>query len=293
MDIISSANPYIVYSVILILTGIAVFVILSYLLKSALRKRTRNIDKIKEYEAVPTDTPYYQPEKKFQFIAKRSILGRFTIFKRIITIILVLSVAVGITFPFLDHLPRAVISVIVTASAIIIGMAARPFIENLISGIAITVSGKLHIGDTVRFNEKYGTIEDISSTHTVIKLWNWQRYVLPNSVTINTDFINYTLHDKWIWSHIEFWVAYNQDIDKVKEIAVQAVRENSNFITKEEPSFWVMDTGKEAFQCWIAGWTSSPTSSWKLKTEVREKIIKEFRNQGIETHRNIHSCYRE
>jgi len=282
--IIPIEEYFIIYLIILVVFGALLFFLVNYFLKSAAKKRTAKINNIKEYEAVPTKTPYYQPEKKFQFIAKKSVQGRFTIFRRIFALFIISGISIALIFPFMDHMPKALISVIVTASAIIIGMAARPFIENLISGIAITVSGKLHIGDTVRFNDKYGTIEDISSTHTVIKLWNWQRYILPNSITINTDFLNYTLNDRWIWSHVEFWIAYNQDIEEVKKLALKAVRENPYFKGKEEPSFWVMNTDKEAYNCWVAGWTASPSSSWMLKTQVRETLVKEFMAKGIRTY---------
>jgi small-conductance mechanosensitive channel len=181
----------------------------------------------------------------------------------------------------------------VGSAAIITGMAAKPFIENFLSGIAITASRMLNIGDTIKLNDNYGTIEDISATHTVVKLWDWRRFVIPNSSMINHEFVNYTLHDKWLWAHVEFFVSYEADMELVKSIAEDSARQCKHAQDIEEPSFWIMETNEKSIKCWIAAWASSPMEAWELKAEIRTSLIMELSKAGINTHVNYHTMSRE
>jgi small-conductance mechanosensitive channel len=198
----------------------------------------------------------------------------------------VVLVMIAATFPFVDQLPQAVISILVGSAAIITGMAAKPFIENFLSGIAITASKMLNIGDTIVMNGNYGTIEDISPTHTVVKLWDWRRFVIPNTQMINQEFVNYSLQDKWLWAHIEFYVSPDSDLRQVKEIAENAARKSPHFHDFEGPSFWVMDAEKDGIKCWLAAWAASPAEAWELKADMRTELILQFQQAGIKSHLN-------
>ncbi|MEO1173243.1 MAG: mechanosensitive ion channel domain-containing protein, partial [Myxococcota bacterium] len=106
-----------------------------------------------------------------------SIQQQFTITRRAaVPLGLVVTVSLA-TIPLLDRIPAALLSLTVGVITVLIGVAARPFIENVIAGLVISISKVIRIGDTVKIDEWYGTIEDINTTHTTIKLWDWRRYV--------------------------------------------------------------------------------------------------------------------
>ncbi len=256
--------------------------------KVALKRRKARIDRLKNFEAIGSSTPLARPLRSFKTRAKEGVTKRFSIFRRVAILILVVLLFFVVSFPFVDQLPQAFISILVGSAAIITGMAAKPFIENFLSGIAITASKMLSIGDTIHLNGNYGNIEDISATHTVVKLWDWRRYVIPNSSMINQEFVNYTLNDKWLWTHIEFYVSYESSLETVKEIAVEAARSSIHYEGIEEPAFWIMDTDKDSIKCWLAAWASSPLVAWELKADMRTQLIMRLHSNGIKTHLNYH-----
>jgi len=249
-----------------------------------MRRRQNAIEKLREFEAVETSLHLERPLKEFKKQARKSVSFRFSIFRRIAFIFGIGTIAVVAVFPFVDLLPQAFISIIVGSAAIITGMAARPFIENFLSGIAITASRMLNIGDTILLDDKYGTVEDISPTHTVLRLWDWRRYVIPNSSMINQEFINYTLNDTRVFAHIEFTVAYDSDIELVQKLALEAVTESEHYDPAEEPSFWIMETEKDSVKCWVATWAASPQMAWEVRADIRTRLIKKLRSQGVRTH---------
>ena len=271
----------------------ALVIVIQVILKVSLKKRTDLIEKIRETNAVETEIPLKKSSRAFKRAAKKHLRERFSIFKRVAISVSVVTVFLITSIPFIDRLPQAFLSILVGSAAIITGMAAKPFIENFLSGIAITVSKMLKIGDTIIINDNYGTIEDISPTHTVIKIWNWRRYVIPNSAMINTDFVNLTLNDKWLWAHVEFFVSYESNIKEVKEIALSTVLECDHYNDIEPPSFWVMKTEKDSIKCWIASWATSPAGAWELEAEIRTNLIINFQEKGIQSHINFHKINNE
>ncbi|MCF8217454.1 MAG: mechanosensitive ion channel family protein [Bacteroidales bacterium] len=269
-----------------IATVIMVFVVwvLRRLMSKAEKRRLNRVDDVDDFEAVPTNSPHRNKRRKAKEIALISIGARFTIMRRIIIATGIIAYLFIVVLIFFDRIPVTVASLMASAAAIIIGIAARPYIENVISGFVISFADHFHTGDTVVIDGNYGTIEDISISHTIIKIWDWRRYVIPNSRMLQKDYINYSHPDQYYWAQIKFHVAYGTDLDKVKSLAVEIVKKNPYFGGYEKPRFWIMEMSETSMECWIVAWANSPTEAWNLKTEVRTELIRAFQREGIKTH---------
>ena len=186
--------------------------------------------------------------------------------------------------PFINSAPAAFISIFAAVLSLIIGIAAKPFIENLFAGLVLSYSKSLNIGDTVLIDEKYGTVEDINLSYTTIKTWDWKRYILPNIKMLQQDFLNYTLIDKYQWAYIEFWVAYENDLQEVERIALACANASDFTLGDNVPYFWIMEMGKDGYQCWLASWAEDPAAAWSLRNDLRTKLIMEFGKKNIKYH---------
>lgn len=248
------------------------------------RKRKKRIKKFDQFESVETSTPIDNPIKEARETAVDSIESRFSIIRKVSFFSLVIIWVLALVYPFLGNIPAAFVSVVVAASGIIIGVAARPFIENLISGIVISFSHPIRTGDTVIVDGYYGSVEDINLTHTVIKIWNWRRYIIPNQKMLSKEIVNCTINDAYQWTHVEFYAAYDADLDLVQELAVKSVSESEYFADYEAPRFWIMEMEEKGYKCWIAAWADSPTDAWELGNDIRTQLIRQFRARGIKAH---------
>lgn len=248
------------------------------------KERRTNIRRKRGFESIKTRTPLDRPVKETREAAIENMETRFSIIKKMSFYTIALVWIIALIFPFLNSIPANFISILVAAFSVIIGIAARTFIENLISGIVISFSHPVRIGDTVVIDDHYGTIEDITITHTVLKIWNWRRYIVPNSRMLQKDFVNLSMNDLYQWAHVEFYVAYDEDLEKIKTMALEAASKSPYCADYEEPKFWVMDMSERGFKCWLAAWANKPSDAWELKTEMRTNLIMEFRKHNIKTH---------
>ncbi len=277
-----------IYALIVFLTGIIGLWLVRKALKRIYGKRINQVDNIRQFEAVKTQVPGKKSVKKQREHVKESIETRFSIINRSFLVVYILIWAVLMIFPFLGKISATAISLIATVLAVIVGIAARPFLENMIAGIVITLSKQIHAGDTVSIDNEYGTIEDIFISHTVIKLWDWRRYIIPNSSMLGKEITCYRTKEAYLWTPVEFWVDYKVNINDVEKFAVKIARESYYSSGEEAPKFWVMEMGKDAVKCWIAGWTKSPTDSWYFKIDVRKKLLEELKKYCVHTHIHYH-----
>jgi small-conductance mechanosensitive channel len=273
------------YMTIVFVVGLIVFQIIRRRLRSVEEKGTSFIEKLKIFDAVRTKTPFTRSVKKQKDRAREQFEQRFTIIRRAVLILYSIVWIVVLLFPVLGKIPATFISLVAAILAAVIGIAARPFLENLISGIVITFSRQFRTGDTVLINQKeYGTVEDITITHSVIKLWDWKRLIIPNSQMLNKEMVSYTTKDSYLWAYVEFWVDYETDINKVKGLAISAALESDYKAGEQYPKFWIMGLEKEGIRCWITAWTKSPTDAWYIKIDIRQRLIELFKEYGIKTH---------
>ena len=65
------------------------------------------------------------------------------------------------------------------AASLVVGLAARPLLTNLIAGVQIAVTQPIRLEDAVIVEGEWGWVEEITSTYVVVGLWDWRRMVLP------------------------------------------------------------------------------------------------------------------
>lgn len=283
--------PWTVYSAYALTISLGGFLLLWWLrraIERAADRRAGQLEKIKRFDAVRTASPLENQAAEARERGIESIETRFNIIRRVLiptaSVVLLLLVAL----PLLSGIPAALVSLVVAVAAVVVGIAAKPLLENFFAGIVISFSQPIRIGDTVLIDGHFGTIEDITITHTTVKVWDWRRYMVPNHRMIEKEFLNCSIIDRFQWAYVEFWVSPDADIDRVREIAVSAARESRCYADHEPPRFWVMEMGKEGVRCWVAAWANTPSSAWQLTHDIRTGLIQGFRDEGIRTHVHEH-----
>lgn len=272
---------------------IGITILISWLVWTKIRKtekgRRYSVNRRTSFESLKTETPLDEPVKEARLRASANITNRYRILRFSVVGVIVVISGTLITVPYLDIVPAAYISLFIGTATVVIGVAAKPFVENLISGFVISLAKPIRLGDTVLIEEHYGTVEEITLTYTIIKIWDWRRYIVPNHVLLQKEFINLSMVDKYQWAYVEFWVASDEDIESVEKLALESAKQSQYYQDFEDPAFWIMEKGKEATLCWVAAWANTPSDAWMLKHEIRRNISVKMRQQGMKTQiKNVH-----
>lgn len=200
----------------LVLYRLVVFIIDQTQARSIARLKYFSFTDIAAGPAAPEGAPIEEQRSN----ALESVDNQFSIIRRtFFSVFFVVWLGFAL-FPFLGKFSAGVISVLGAGGAVLVGIAARPLLENLIAGYVVTFSKQFRRGHTVMVDGEYGTIEDITPTHTKVKLWDWRRYLVPNSQMLSKEVVHYSSKDGYIWARLKFYVDYETDISRLREIAI-------------------------------------------------------------------------
>lgn len=275
-----------IYIISVSLLGLIFYSVLRLIIN---RTEARSVARLKRFrfpsiartQVAPKEVPVEEKRKD----AIESVDNQFSIMRRTLFTAFIIIWISFILFPYLGTFSAGVVSMLGAGGAVLIGIAARPLLENLIAGYVITFSKQFRRGHTVLLDgEHYGTIDDITPTHTKIKLWDWRCYLVPNSQMLSKEVLHYSSKEGYIRASLKFHIDYSADIDLVREIAIKAADESGYLAGKDRPELWVMNMEMQSIECWLAMWVKSPLDAWCIRVEVAEKLITHFKKHGVRTH---------
>jgi small conductance mechanosensitive channel len=177
---------------------------------------------------------------------------------------------------------------------IVIGFAAQETVSNLISGFFISFFRPFSINDQIVLIERNitGTVEDITMRHTVIRTFENNRVVVPNSIINKTIIENRDLKDHKACRFLVMSIAYHADIDKARAIMIEEAQKHPLLIDNrskkdikdgvEQFKVIVFQLSNSSVDLRIALWTKNNADAFASLADLRESIKKRFDKAGIE-----------
>jgi len=178
--------------------------------------------------------------------------------------------------------------------AIAVGFAAQQALGNIISGVFIVISKPYKINDRITLDETTGLrgiVEDISLRHTVIRNFENQRIIIPNSLISNQVLVNSSFEDPKVCRFVDIGVSYSCDLDLAKNIMADEVEKHPLNIDVRTPediengmprvTVRVVDMLESSISLRAWAWADDAANGFILTCDVLESIKKRFDKEGI------------
>lgn len=157
-------------------------------------------------------------------------------------------------------------------AGIVAGLAARPVLSNLMAGVQLAMTQPIRLYDAVVVENEFGTIEEITSTYVVVKLWDWRRMIVPLTYFIEKPFQNWTRETSALIGNVLIYVDYRAPVeiirDKFNEILKQSNKWDGSVATLQ-----VTDFKERTMELRCLMSARSGGLVFDLRCEVREKLI--------------------
>ena len=215
----------------------------------------------------------------------RQHVTQVKILKRAVeTLIVVITAALALmTFESVRHYG---VSLFASAGAagLIVGLSARTLLSNLFAGIQLAITQAIRLDDAVLVENQWGTVEEITSTYVVIRLFDSRRLLVPLGYFIEKPFQNWTRD----WGGISGAVALNlplaADVERLRPQLQTIVARSPRWdgrIAKLE----VSDLREGFVQVQVTVSARSFADLWTLHCELREKLhaATQNRHEGSST----------
>jgi small-conductance mechanosensitive channel len=203
----------------------------------------------------------------------RKHITQVRIMRRVVdTLIVVLTVSAALmTF---QSVRQYGVSLFASAgvAGLVVGLAARPMLSNLIAGIQIATTQPIRLDDEVVVENQWGRIEEITSTYVVIKLWDLRRLIVPLSYFIEKPFESWTRESTELIGAVSFHVSYMTPIERLREKALAIVRA-SPLWDGDVAKLQVNEAKEATLELRVLASARTSGAVADLRTEIREKMI--------------------
>lgn len=150
------------------------------------------------------------------------------------------------------------------------------------SGIFLSVRRPLHVGDIVKIKDYMGKVEEINMRDTVIRTYQGQMVIIPNKEVFQNPIENYSLLGK---RRIDLTagVSYGDDLEKVLQVTIAAVKEIEGLSTEDEVTMFYTDFGDSSINYVIRFWISTLASAdfLDIRSQAIMKIKRAYEQNDI------------
>jgi small conductance mechanosensitive channel len=202
--------------------------------------------------------------------------------------VLIFSAAVLYWSSYIPGLNKVLNTVLAGAgiTALVFGFAAKSTLANLVAGLSLAIYRPIRIGDKVSLENDYGTVEDITLRHTIVRTWENKRLVIPNEKLDNMTVTNHSIIEPRILCRVEMGVSYDTDIDLARRLileeAARCPHKMDDELAPEPPYVRVIDLADFSIVLRTYVWTENMDHSWQTRFWLLEMVKKRFDAEGVE-----------
>lgn len=162
-----------------------------------------------------------------------------------------------------------------------LGFAAKDTLENFISGVTILLDKPFKVGDTIRIEDVYGTVDDISLRSTRVRTPANRLLVMPNTLMINQKLINYS-RERFLRVDVDFGIAYKEDIDEARQVVLDTLANDDRVLGEPEPRVVVTELNSSSVDLQLRVFVGDAKLEYPLRFEFLETIRKALKAADIE-----------
>lgn len=180
------------------------------------------------------------------------------------------------------------LSLIAGALSIGIGFGLQTVVSNFIAGIILMFERTIRVGDTIEINDVVlGVVTDIRIRSTTVKTFDNIDIVVPNSSFIQNNVVNWTLEDKVRRLLIPFSVAYDTEVEDVRNAVLGALSASDLLYIKSDNErqadirMTLMNSSSVDFELLVWVVWDLKTKSMSLKSDFLILIYNALRANNI------------
>ena len=174
-----------------------------------------------------------------------------------ITAVIIIALGLLLTLGILN-LDTALKSMLAGAgvAGLAVGFALQGTLSNTVSGIVLSLKKVINIGDWIETNGFAGRVERITLRNTSILERDNNIVVIPNNMILDNPFKNYSLTDR-IRTIVECGVGYEEDLERVREVALKAIEDRFPQEHHEEIEFFYQEFGSSSINFVVRFWVEA------------------------------------
>jgi small-conductance mechanosensitive channel len=157
-------------------------------------------------------------------------------------------------------------------AGVVLGFAAQKSLGGIIAGIQLSLTQPLRIGDVVMTEGEWGTVEELTLTYVVVRVWDQRRLVVPIARFLEHPFQNWTKTSSDINGTVILFADYETPVDRLRA-ELRRICEEHPLWDGKTCVLQVTDMGEKALEIRALVSATDAFRAWDLRCDVRERMV--------------------
>jgi small-conductance mechanosensitive channel len=149
----------------------------------------------------------------------RAAQTRLRVVRRLV-FVAILVIGVAIALSQFDQIRRLATAILASSAVLglVIGLAARQPLGNMVAGVIIAITQPIRIGDRISFEEVTGRVDDLTLSYTYLDPGDGDLVVIPNEKLVSGTVFNHSTGDRGAPITAVAWVPPGTDLARASNI---------------------------------------------------------------------------
>lgn len=165
-----------------------------------------------------------------------------------------------------------------------LGFGLQKIASNFISGIILLMEKSVEQDDLVEMSDgTSGFVRKANARFTLVETFDGKEIMIPNEDFITNRVINWTYSNTRGRIEIMIGVSYGSDIEKARDLILEAAREHPRCIEEPVPKCFLVNFGDSSVDFILHFWVGDiGQGRWEPKSDVMFEIWRKFKKHDIE-----------
>jgi small-conductance mechanosensitive channel len=164
-----------------------------------------------------------------------------------------------------------------------VSIALRDLLANMAAGILLLWDKSIKLRDVISLDkERYGVVHSMTIRYLVLEDRNDIRFLVPNSDLVNQTITNWTQKTRNVRLKLDFGVAYDSEIEKVKDIMKAVCLRHSRVLQNPPPRVLILGLGDSTINFQLRLFIADPENGIRnVLGELYEALLERFKEAKI------------
>ncbi len=197
---------------------------------------------------------------------------------------MVIAFALVVGYPYIPGSDSQAFKGVSLLIGVIFSLGSSSLIGNLIAGYSMAYRRTFKPGDRVKIGEHVGIVEQTSLMVTYLRNLKNEMVVVPNSMIINGDVVNYTMLARrdGLILHTNVGIGYETPWRQVEALLLEAAARTPGLVTEPKPFVLQKELGDFAITYEINAYCHEPNGMGLLYTAMHQNILDLFNEYGVQ-----------
>ncbi|GAA3286809.1 hypothetical protein GCM10020260_22230 [Nesterenkonia halobia] len=160
--------------------------------------------------------------------------------------------------------------------SVVAGIAMQSTLSNVVAGVQLAFTDTIRVGDVIVVEENFATVEDITLSVVVLKVWDDRRIIYPSSYFVATPFENWTRVGTQLMGTVELDVDWRVPMDALRG-RMRRLLESTDLWDGRDYGLQVTDASAGMVKVWVVLSARNSAELWDLRCLVREDLVNYLR----------------